>query len=128
MIFSFGFLMTLGTFLPRYLKEFWWWFPLHIIIQVSAVILSLVGFGIALVSVSSQFASVHTYFGAVTLILAFVSPFIGTASHFMWKPSRDRIPVFPDVIHCLFSPFFYVIYSSSCERQFLNVLLLLLFI
>jgi len=67
--------------------------------QVTAVTLALIGFGIAIYMVPEQFASVHSYFGLATLLLAFLSPFLGTAAHFMWKPSRNRIPIFPDVLH-----------------------------
>jgi len=42
----------------------------------------------------------HEWLGWITLILAFCTPFMGIASHFMYNPDRIRVPVLPDMVHC----------------------------
>lgn len=44
---------------------------------------------------------VHEWFGWITLIIAFCTPFIGIASHFTYDPDRIRAPVIPDMLHCM---------------------------
>jgi hypothetical protein len=101
MVFSFAFAMTLGSFVARYLKAYYWWFPLHIILQITGTMGALIAFIIALVMVhGGHFKSLHSIFGIVTLSFAFLSPILGVASHIMWNPERTSIPLFPDKIHC----------------------------
>jgi len=44
MIMGFGFFMTFGIFVARYLKAYHWWFPLHIILQVTGSVSVFVAF------------------------------------------------------------------------------------
>src|SRR3990167_1053908 len=60
MIVAFGFCLSLGIFLPRYLKSFWWWFPLHIALQIFGVFLSIIAFILALIfATGNHFSTIH---------------------------------------------------------------------
>lgn len=62
MFMAYAVLMSFGIFVARFLKDYYWWFPLHIIVQTLAVILSLVGFGLAIVMAEgSHFSNLHRF-------------------------------------------------------------------
>lgn len=99
MYLSYGVLMTFGVFVSRYLKAYYWWFPLHIIVQVTAIIVALIGFIIAIKMTNRHFSNVHSWFGFVTLCLTAFSPFVGWAADLVYNPSRTHAPIWPDLIH-----------------------------
>merc|ERR1712000_607436 len=104
MTIAFGFCMSIGVFFPRYLKSFWWWFPMHILIQISGVILAIAGFITIFVKAGSgnHFKHTHSWFGLITIGLALATPLLGTIAHFMWNATRAKIPIFPDQTHWWF--------------------------
>jgi hypothetical protein len=93
--------MPFGLFVSRFLKSFWWWFPLHIGIQLLAVALTAIAFILIVLATPEvvSFTFWHAYIGLVALILAWSSPFLGLISHLMWDPNRSSIPIFPDQTH-----------------------------
>lgn len=101
MFISFAICMSLGIFVARYLKEYYWWFPLHWVLQGLGVCLALVGFILALIMTDSgsHFSSVHSWFGFATLAFGFLAPILGWASDLIYDPARSGIPVWPDKLH-----------------------------
>jgi len=100
MTISFGFCMAFGIFVSRFLKSFYWWFPLHITTQVSSALLALSGFIVALVMVNGiHFTTLHSWFGVTTLSLTIISISGGIASHLAFNVNRTVTPVWPDKIH-----------------------------
>jgi len=101
MFLAFGILMPWGAFVSRYMKSYWWWFPLHIVTQMLAIILSVVAFIIIILTIdpSTSFTFIHAYIGLAALIAAWLSPILGLMSHVMWDPDRKKVPVFPDMVH-----------------------------
>lgn len=103
MTIAFGFCMSIGVFFPRYLKSFWWWFPMHILIQITGVLLALTGFVIIFIKAEgSHMGYTHSWFGLITVGLSLATPLLGVAAHFMWNATRSRIPMFPDQLHWWF--------------------------
>jgi hypothetical protein len=99
MFLAFGILMPWGAFVSRYMKSFWWWFPLHIVIQMVAVLLTVASFIIIYTNASRGIDFLHAYFGLAALGAAWISPILGLAAHLTWNPNRDGIPIFPDKMH-----------------------------
>ncbi|GAM22139.1 hypothetical protein SAMD00019534_053140 [Acytostelium subglobosum LB1] len=101
MFFTFGVLMPFGIFIARFLKKsHMWWFPLHILVQCTGLVFSIIGIAMALKMVGGvSMATNHAKLGVTTLVLFFVSIILGSTSHFMWKPTRTSTPIFPDIIH-----------------------------
>jgi hypothetical protein len=101
MFLSFAVCMSFGIFVARYLKEFYWWFPLHWILQGLGVSLALIAFIIAIVMTDngSHFTTVHSWFGFATLCLAFLSPILGWAADLVYDAKRTGIPFWPDKAH-----------------------------
>ena len=92
---------VLGIFVARYIKDYYWWFPLHIILQATGVLLSIVGFGLAVaMTEGSHFSTLHSWFGLVTLCLSVVAPALGVAADMTYEPTRDSPPWWPDIFHC----------------------------
>eukprot|EP01132_Coremiostelium_polycephalum_P011939 gene11939-14612_t len=99
---AFAFCMPMGAFAAKYLKAFHWWFPLHIILQTSALILAIVAFILVLVmNKGLDFSTYHAIMGFITICLAVVAYGLGVTSHLMWNPNRRKIPFFPDITHWL---------------------------
>lgn len=87
--------------MARYIKDYYWWFPLHIILQATGVLLSIVGFGLAVaMTEGSHFSTLHSWFGLVTLCLSVVAPALGVAADMTYEPTRDSPPWWPDIFHC----------------------------
>jgi len=101
MFLAFGILLPFGLFIARFLKSFWWWFPLHIAVQILSVTLTFIAFTLIVLETPEKvsFTFWHSYIGLAALILIWFSPFLGLISHFMWDPNRSSIPLFPDKIH-----------------------------
>eukprot|EP01112_Ceratiomyxa_fruticulosa_P003118 TRINITY_DN13509_c0_g1_i1.p1 TRINITY_DN13509_c0_g1~~TRINITY_DN13509_c0_g1_i1.p1 ORF type:complete len:376 (-),score=67.31 TRINITY_DN13509_c0_g1_i1:128-1255(-) len=100
MTFAFGFCLSFGVFSARYLKYYYWWFPLHIITQVSGTLCAIAAFILAFImSEGNHFKTIHSFFGISVLSLAVLSCVLGATSHFMYNPHRSKIPVFPDQLH-----------------------------
>ena len=101
---AFVVMMPWGAFIARFMKMYWWWFPLHIFLQMGAVIFATIGFILIYLykgkSGISHFENPHSIIGLTTLCLAWISPVLGLLSHFMWNPDRRGTPVFPDMAHC----------------------------
>jgi len=99
MVFSFVICMSFGIFVARFLKDYHWWFPLHILVQVIGVLGSISGLIVAIVMTKNHFSNVHSWFGISVLGLGILSPAIGLASHLVFNPQRESIPIWPDQIH-----------------------------
>jgi len=99
MIVAFAICMIFGIFVSRYLKDYHWWFPLHIIIQVMAVGMALVAFAIALIMVPLHFSVLHSWFGLSVISLSVITPAVGWAGHLTFDPNRISAPIWPDQLH-----------------------------
>jgi len=100
MVFAFTICLTLGAFVARYLKNYFWWFPMHIILQVSGVCIALVSFGIAVYMTNDgHFTHLHTWVGLGTLSLGFLAPVLGWLADLLWDPKRGKTPWWPDMLH-----------------------------
>jgi len=100
MVISYLFCMSFGVFVARYLKDFYWWFPLHIFVQVLGVIGCIVAFIIALLMTKgNHFDNIHSWFGLVTLSLSVLAPSLGWAADLTFNPSRNYTPAWPDKFH-----------------------------
>jgi len=102
MIISFAFCMSFGIFIARYLKEYYWWFPLHIMVQVGGVLGSLSAFAIAIVMTHSHFSNIHSWFGIVVMCFAIMTPALGWVADMVFNPSRTSPPMWPDKFHWWF--------------------------
>ncbi len=99
-IIAFGVFMSFGIFVARYLKQYYWWFPLHILVQVLAVVLAFTGFILCLVmSAGNHFSNLHSWFGISVMALAFLAPILGWAADLLYNPSRHSPPLWPDRSH-----------------------------
>ncbi|EGC39611.1 hypothetical protein DICPUDRAFT_147581 [Dictyostelium purpureum] len=97
---AFGLLMPFSIFSARFLKVFMWWWPIHYVCNGLASICAIIGFGMALKMVGGfDFSTTHSIFGIITLCLVVVSILFGVLSHFLWKPTREKTPIFPDILH-----------------------------
>eukprot|EP01119_Soliformovum_irregulare_P017279 TRINITY_DN510_c0_g1_i2.p1 TRINITY_DN510_c0_g1~~TRINITY_DN510_c0_g1_i2.p1 ORF type:complete len:382 (-),score=85.26 TRINITY_DN510_c0_g1_i2:36-1181(-) len=105
MILAYGMCLSFGAFIARYLKEYYWWFPLHITIQVLGAVLALSGFIVALCMVTTHFNNWHSWIGITTLAFTFVTPFLGWIADKQYDPNRDRPPFWPDQVHWWFGRF-----------------------
>jgi len=100
MMMAFLFCMSFGAFVARYMKEFYWWFPLHIFLQVLGVMGAIVGFTLAIIMTKGpHFSNLHAWFGLITVSLSVLAPALGWASHITYNPSRSRTPIWPDKLH-----------------------------
>jgi hypothetical protein len=99
MFVAFAVLMSFGVFVSRFLKDYYWWFPLHWLLQTFAVVLALAAFVIILVATDDHFSNVHSWFGFSALALAFTSPFLGWAADLVYDPGRSSVPLWPDLLH-----------------------------
>jgi len=101
MFLAFGILMPLGAFIARYLRAYWWWFPMHMGIQFVAIAITIISFIIIIDMTDDDvsFTFIHAYVGLAALILAWLAPLIGLCAHIMWDPDRSHAPVFPDKVH-----------------------------
>jgi len=100
MILSFGFCLTFGIFVARYLKQYHWWFPLHIMSQVTGIILAFIAFGIAVyMSSGNHFSTIHSWFGFSVLSLSVITSTGGWAADLMFEIKRTNVPIWPDQIH-----------------------------
>lgn len=103
MIFSFGICMSFGIIIAKFLKNYYWWFPLHIIFQIVGLLTAISAFIIAFkMNHGKHFDTLHSWFGLSTLSLAAISPILGTIAHFLYNPSRTEIPIWPDIVHWWF--------------------------
>jgi len=98
---AFAILMPWGAFIAKYMKSYWWWFPLHIAMQMLAVAFSVAAFVMIVLYVPKEisFTFWHSYVGLAALILAWITPILGVLAHFMWNPEREGTPIFPDRLH-----------------------------
>lgn len=97
---AFGFLMTFGMFVARYMKEHWWWFPVHITVQVTAILMALAALGMALWMVDGDhFSNVHSFVGISVIGSSVLAALLGWLADKMYDPARSRIPFFPDMVH-----------------------------
>eukprot|EP01133_Synstelium_polycarpum_P001108 gene1108-1265_t len=97
---AFGILMPIGLFVARYMKDYTWWFPLHLILQITAFIFSIIGVSMAIKMMQGiSFATNHAILGLTTLIMMLLSTILGATSHLRYDPDRSKTPVFPDIVH-----------------------------
>jgi hypothetical protein len=100
MVSAFIVLMPFGIFVATYLKAFWWWFPLHVMVMSIALLTALGAFIIALLmTVGGHFLSWHAKIGLATLCLSSIAPVLGVLADRLWDPDRKGPPLWPDVIH-----------------------------
>jgi len=99
MVIAFAFCASFGVFVARYLKDFYWWFPLHIFVQGFGVLLSFSSFIIALLMTPRHFSTLHSWFGLCVLCFTALAPALGLAAHIVYDHSRRDPPIWPDKIH-----------------------------
>jgi len=100
MTLAFGFCLSFGVFNARYLKYYYWWFPLHIMTQMIGVIVAIVALVIAVLMCNGhQFTTVHSFFGLSVLGMSLLAVTMGIISHFLYDPRRLSIPFWPDQLH-----------------------------
>lgn len=103
MTFAWVFCASLGIFVARFLKNKLgvWWFRLHIITLILAVLLTLIGIIFAVFGMASgtHFTHPHHLIGVVVMMGAFVQPLLGVAADRLFNPSRSGVPFFPDQLH-----------------------------
>jgi hypothetical protein len=80
-----------------------WWFRLHVILQVSGLVFSSVGFAIGFAAVDASrtvhFANAHSYVGFFLYIFLLLQSGLGLFSHLKYNPARKATPVYPDKVH-----------------------------
>ena len=100
MLFAFGFMFTMAIFVARYLKGHSWWFPLHWGLVLTATAMITAAFIIIAIEVGSeQFAMAHGRLGLATVIMTYLTVFLGVYCHFSWNPDRKGPPIWPDQVH-----------------------------
>jgi len=100
MTLAWGFCISFGIFTARYLKYYYWWFPLHIFSQSAGILLVIAGFVIALLMTQgNHFRTLHSLFGITVVSLSFLAGFMGIFSHFLYDPKRASVPIWPDQAH-----------------------------
>ena len=85
--------MAAGRYLRLSPKPYPSWFPIHIVLQVLAALLTFVGFIIIVMHVGSDedpdhFASVHGVVGLLIFISMFVQLALGIVAHYTWTPAE----------------------------------------
>jgi hypothetical protein len=107
MFVAFFVLFPIGIFIAAYLKPIGvWWFRLHVLIQIIAILVAYAGF-ITIVQWTSKqqlehFRATHQRLGLTIIILVTITPFLGMLADMLWKPDRKGRPLFPDYTHWLF--------------------------
>jgi len=99
MVLSYGFVIPFGIFVARYIKDYHWWFPLHILSQVLALMMIASAFIIAAVMVNTQFSTIHSWLGLTVLSLSLIAPGVGWAADLAFDKDRKSVPIWPDQIH-----------------------------
>jgi len=111
MFIAFLVLMPIGAIIARYMKSIGpWWFHLHRIIMLFALLMILIAFILVLVYIKTgshflrrtlppPFGHVHQRYGLAIIILSFIQPFIGLAADKLFDPNRTHTPIFPDILH-----------------------------
>jgi len=93
---------TGGLYLARFVdkRRNTWWFPAHIGLAVSTVVLTLIGFLLILNFLDWEFNidadDTHHVLGFFIIILSPLQLLLGYTAHKMWNPFRDHAPWFPD--------------------------------
>jgi len=89
-----------------------WWFPTHITLAVSTVVLSLIGFMLILNFLDWEFnidaTDTHHVLGFFIIILSPIQLLMGYTAHKMWNPFRSHAPWFPDRLHWWFGRFLWL--------------------
>jgi len=104
-------------FLARYFKNLKWWFNVHRIVNLIAMLAATAAFGVAIqMTKSGHFNDPHKIIGLVVTIIGTAQPIIGFIADKMFNPQRKSIPIFPDKTH-------WVLGWGSCLLGVVNVLL-----
>lgn len=83
MAFAWAVFIPAGYIFARFLRHFNWWFPLHIAINVFAIVLMIVALGLAVYSTPDNFLEtitievIHSWVGIFILGAAAIQPFLG---------------------------------------------------
>jgi hypothetical protein len=94
--------MSLASMVARYGKSDTRWFPVHYCLSGLGVLAMLAGLIVALIMVGGfTIDHTHTIIGWLAIVIAFCTPFVGIAAHWMWDPDRIRTPLVPDMLHCM---------------------------
>jgi len=93
--------MSIGIFVARYLKQYYWWFHLHIVVQVLSLSCAFIGFVLALIMTPTgrHFSNIHSWFGLTVLCLSCLAPALGIAADCVYDPGRSSPPFWPDRLH-----------------------------
>jgi hypothetical protein len=76
-----------------FFRKYRWWFPVHIILNVVAVIGSFVGMLTGFSMAEGYFTIAHHYLGFFTVLFSFAQPVLGWLAHRHYNPKRTEIPV-----------------------------------
>lgn len=100
---AFSLIMSWAIFVARYLKGYYWWFSLHIIMQLFALGFVIAAtFLIILMKVAGgyeHFVTLHAKLGLAVVIVLLINVLMGVISHVLYNPRRLRPPLFPDKVH-----------------------------
>jgi len=99
MFIAWALLIPVAAWIGRYLKSHPWWFNAHRLLNTTAILLTIVGFIIAVDFSITHFDTVHKIIGLIVVILGISQPVIGTVADKWFNPDRKRIPAFPDISH-----------------------------
>ncbi|KNC55022.1 uncharacterized protein AMSG_12372 [Thecamonas trahens ATCC 50062] len=107
MFVAWGVMASSAALLARYGKAFAWWFPIHIAANVIAVLLTLVGFFLAVAFTKNDFdyarksrvAFLHAICGLTVFIAMWWQAGLGILADRLFDKLRLRPPIFPDVVH-----------------------------
>jgi len=105
MLLAWSLFSVVGIFIARYLKTEmkFWWFYIHIILQVIASGLTIAGFILIVYYYQSHglkhFDGFHQILGLIVVIVAVGQPFIGWLADKLFDKNRTQVPWFPDKIH-----------------------------
>jgi len=103
------------------------WFPLHIVLMTSGVVLAVAAFILAIMMTSTDFLQpnilsiVHSWLGLIVMSALIAEPILGLVADRMYDPQRAYIPFFPDRLH-------WYIGRYSVAVAVLNVLLGMLYL
>eukprot|EP00002_Diphylleia_rotans_P013251 TRINITY_DN2582_c0_g1_i10.p1 TRINITY_DN2582_c0_g1~~TRINITY_DN2582_c0_g1_i10.p1 ORF type:complete len:942 (-),score=129.11 TRINITY_DN2582_c0_g1_i10:146-2971(-) len=114
MFLAWGILTPIAIFIARYMNPHgqfgekssyttYSWLQYHSSFQIISVLMSTISAILMVVHISqngySHLDNNHTKMGVSILILSLGQPVLGYLADYMWDPTRESAPVFPDSIH-----------------------------
>eukprot|EP01104_Vermistella_antarctica_P012056 TRINITY_DN3430_c0_g1_i3.p1 TRINITY_DN3430_c0_g1~~TRINITY_DN3430_c0_g1_i3.p1 ORF type:complete len:734 (-),score=183.04 TRINITY_DN3430_c0_g1_i3:6-2207(-) len=119
MAISWSLFIVVAVVVARFLKRFKWWFPVHIALAVVGLLGVVAGLVVIIIGVendeggSRHFNNVHSWFGLAVIVLSAIQPILGVVADRMYKPGRDKVPVFPDKVHWWLGRFLLVLAAAT---------------